>query len=417
LKLKEIAILFVDDDTEVCEIIKYILKDEIRFLHIAKDGVEGFAMYCKFRPDIVITDVRMPLMDGLEMAQKIKEIDSSQNIVLLSAFSETEVFKKAIEIKVDKFFTKPLKDLEEFLGALTSISNSIGIKKEVKKSTHEDKEKNRFIDKHIMLSTSDLNGNIIDISSAFLKISGYKKEEVIGKNHSIFRGKKYCVYKFAQMWKDLEEDKTWEGELENISKDGKVYFIDMIIEPIRDERGVKIGYKSIKQDITEKKDIKILSQKDTLTGIGNRRSFETNLQIQQDNVTRYEIKCSLIMIDIDDFKSVNDTYGHLVGDEVLKEFANILTSNIRKSDIAARWGGEEFAVVTPNLDINDAFKFAQKLRVEIENFNFLNKIKLTASFGLSTLGKNKTINDIIHQADEALYFSKGKGKNLVMISS
>lgn len=159
-----------------------------------------------------------------------------------------------------------------------------------------------------------------------------------------------------------------------------------------------------------------LSREDALTKIGNRLKLNEILEDVYQSNQRYDIQCGVILLDIDDFKLVNDTYGHIFGDETLKKFAQILLQNIRKTDKLGRWGGEEFLIVCPNTNIEDLITVAENLRKNIENNIFLKEKRITASFGLSVFDGSKNIEQVTHVADENLYKAKKAGKNRVCFS-
>jgi diguanylate cyclase (GGDEF)-like protein/PAS domain S-box-containing protein len=338
-----------------------------------------------------------------------------QSIVLFTALSDMVTIKKAINLHVDKLFTKPLEDLENFLLNLEDIANHIQLEKD---NAHENqllKEKDAIMDKYILYSSSDLEGNVTDISEAFLKLSGYSKEEVMGKNYSIFRGEDYDEEAFKKMWEILSLDKQYKGIVRNITKDGVEYWVEATIEPLHDENSKKIGYKALKKDITATRKIKFLSEHDPLTSIYNRRKIDEELNICKKQVDRYGIKCSIMIADLDKFKEVNDKCGHLVGDKILQDFTKIIKQNIRATDMVARWGGEEFLIIAPNLDVDDAYNLAQKLRKKIKEHKFCKDIKITSSFGISALAKEKNVLKSISEADDALYISKNSGRDMVMV--
>ena len=172
-------------------------------------------------------------------------------------------------------------------------------------------------------------------------------------------------------------------------------------------------------DITElrqsEETLKRLSVTDQLTGIFNRLQLDKALAAELARSTRYERSFSLIMMDIDDFKSVNDTYGHLVGDEVLKAMAAILQKRVRATDTLGRWGGEEFMVVCPEIGLEQAAQLAELLRVSIEGAEFPGPGKKTASFGVSAYRKGDTYEVLVERADKALYQAKDAGKNRVVL--
>lgn len=151
---------------------------------------------------------------------------------------------------------------------------------------------------------------------------------------------------------------------------------------------------------------------DTLTGLRNRKYFYMKFS-ELKNIS----PISLILIDIDNFKKINDSFGHIAGDSVLRQFSEILIQNTRKNDIIARWGGEEFAIILPQTDINEAYKISSRIREKVENHLFLfseGSCKITVSIGITTTNKETHIStdQIVKDADEALYKAKEK-KNFV----
>lgn len=417
MSLHDMKVMFVEDDTQTKEAIKFFLQDEVKELYLASNGQEGLELFEQLKPDIVITDENMPIMCGLEMIEKIKVQKPNQSVVLFTAKSDVEILTHAIDVNINKIVLKPVKDFEVFLSKLEELSQNIITQKRIKEKEYLEEEKRKILSDYVLWSTSDLEGNVTDISSAFLKLSGYGKEEVIGQNHNIFRRSDYSKKSFKESWKILDNGEKWEGELENQTKDGQVYWISTIITPFCNENGEKIGYKSIKMDITDKKHIESLSEHDNLTKLFNRRKIAQYLVEYKEKVDRYNIDCSVVMIDIDDFKLINDHLGHVVGDKILEEFGGLLSKNVRKTDIVSRWGGEEFVILLPYLDLKQGFLSAKKLRELIENHTFYNNIKITSSFGVSVLSSIKTYMQTIDQADKAMYQSKNSGKNLVTIYS
>lgn len=163
-----------------------------------------------------------------------------------------------------------------------------------------------------------------------------------------------------------------------------------------------------------------LARLDALTGLNNRRAFFHDGEQIFNRARRYSHPLSLIMLDVDHFKHINDTHGHTAGDNVLKSLAAIFHKHVRDVDILGRLGGEEFAIILPETTLMAAVAMAERLRSEIETSSISNvtgKIKVTASFGVSSLvPQQDSIDDLIHEADNALYQAKGKGRNRTEIS-
>jgi len=160
--------------------------------------------------------------------------------------------------------------------------------------------------------------------------------------------------------------------------------------------------------------LKSLSNTDSLTKIYNRLKLEEVLNEQQRIANRYKTKFGLIIIDIDYFKDVNDTYGHITGDQVLIEFANLLEEKTRDTDIVGRWGGEEFFIISPNTAIKGLIQLAETLRISIEKHDFSIVKNKTASFGVTQYQLEESIDSMITRADDALYSAKKSGRNRVI---
>lgn len=191
---------------------------------------------------------------------------------------------------------------------------------------------------------------------------------------------------------------------------------DCLIKPFQ----ISHLFHSIKIGL-EKRKARIYGIKDPLTGLYNRYFFKDMLRSEIDRARRYDRHLSLLMIDIDYFKKINDLFGHLIGDHVLVELAEILKISFRKTDIITRFGGEEFAIILPETTIGHATMLAERIRKKIEHYDYSHLIKhepLTVSIGISNYHTPGQKNDItlIHSADKALYAAKKEGRNKVCIS-
>jgi diguanylate cyclase (GGDEF)-like protein len=159
-----------------------------------------------------------------------------------------------------------------------------------------------------------------------------------------------------------------------------------------------------------------MANTDVLTQCANRKKLNEELEAAAYGLQRYNIPYSLILIDLDNFKHVNDCFGHAIGDEVLKAVSLILRNNVRQMDTVGRWGGEEFLIVCTNTDIFGAKETAEKLHRYIQSYHFPEIRNMTASFGLAQCGKTESIKDLFVRIDAALYRAKANGKNRVEIA-
>lgn len=160
---------------------------------------------------------------------------------------------------------------------------------------------------------------------------------------------------------------------------------------------------------------------DSLTGLANRRSLEESLRSELARASRFGDSVCVVLADLDDFKQVNDQYGHAAGDEVLKAFAGALRKTVRESDVAGRWGGEEFALVLPGTDAAGGARLAERARATIEGYRVKmpngDLCAVTASFGVASFPESHELGEILAAADSALYAAKGQGKNKVVVSA
>jgi diguanylate cyclase (GGDEF)-like protein/PAS domain S-box-containing protein len=295
----------------------------------------------------------------------------------------------------------------------------IGISRKLKsmviKRTRALEEAQSMTDKYVIISATDLDGNMTYVSKAFCEISGYSKEELIGKKHNIIHSNDTPASLYNDLWQHLHANQSWSGEIKNIDKNGHAYWVLTFIEPIMDENGLSIGYRGIQQNITDKKYAEELSVTDQLTRLYNRGYLDKALHNEVSLFKRYGTPMSVVMIDIDYFKNVNDIYGHLAGDRVLIQIAQILKSNIRITDTLGRWGGEEFMIICAQSNLNEAVQLAEKLRRSIESYTFQDIGLKTASFGVAAIQIDDDELSLIQRVDIALYKAKDLGRNRVNV--
>lgn len=166
--------------------------------------------------------------------------------------------------------------------------------------------------------------------------------------------------------------------------------------------------------LQQNQDLERLSMTDLLTGVLNRHGLQKRSSEILNRAARFGHPVALLMLDLDHFKQINDRHGHLVGDLVLKHFAETIQANLRGSDIFGRWGGEEFLVIAPHLNLNEAEKMAEKLRSAIEAVEFDSGVHLTTSIGVSEYNSGEPASALIKRADHALYAAKEAGRNRVI---
>ena len=265
---------------------------------------------------------------------------------------------------------------------------------------------------------TDENTKIIETNIAFEKITGYTNIEVLGKNPSLLQSNWHEKNFYKIIWKNIIENGYWEGEIWDRRKNGEVFVNKTFISKI-ESKGKVTNYIGISKDITQSKEyenhIKQLAYYDVLTGLPNRTLFEQNLDLVINDCKRYDRRFGLVFLDLDDFKAVNDNFGHLIGDKLLQNIANILMASVRQSDSVARLGGDEFILIIKDLKKNsDINTVAEKIISEISKKIIIDSHELNVgvSIGISIYPDNtKSSIELIKKADIAMYNSKNNGKN------
>jgi len=303
------------------------------------------------------------------------------------------------------------------------------LREEVHKRELAENELQRMLDvvnQNIYMSMTDHEGNITYVSEAFCRLCGYSQDQLMGINHRILKSSHTPESFYDQMWAKLSTGNIWKGELENVTKSGKPYWVESSITPIYDEEGEITNYMAIRKDITDKKQMEKLAITDALSELYNRRYFNMVFEKEINRLKRESGTISFLMLDIDHFKLYNDKYGHLKGDEVIMAVSQCLKEVCqRATDQVFRLGGEEFGVLLLGMEDTQVYAFAQKIIRSIENLNIKHEENhpytwVTASLGAVTchldLHSKLDAKSIYQIADDAMYTSKKTGRNRIFIS-
>lgn len=288
-------------------------------------------------------------------------------------------------------------------------------KNRLQTTNHELKEFMNVIDQYIITSTTDRSGKILKVSQAFSDITGFSKEELIGRKHNLIRHPDMPAEIYTDMWQTLSQGEVWKGEIKNQRKDGTAYWVDTTISPVFDQQGEIKEFTSIRQDITDRKKVEELSITDQLTKLYNRRKIDEVFAQEIARVHRYQQIFAVIILDIDWFKTVNDKFGHNIGDLVLVKVAEELTNQVRQTDVVGRWGGEEFLILCPQTTVGQAKVLAENIRQVLEQIVHPEVGTVTASFGVAEFTPEDNQISVLKRADLGLYKSKENGRNQVSI--
>ena len=257
------TILYVEDEKDIRDEVIEILQNDVLKLYLATDGESGLELYKKYSPDIVITDIRMALMNGLEMSKEILKFNADVPIIVFSAFNETSYLMEAIKLDIHSYVTKPV-DLKDLFAALDKASQKVIQKKDRILNEKLLEQYKIAVDKNEIVSKTNRRGIITYVNDSFCEISGYSRDELIGSSHNIIRHPDTTKEFFQDMWKTIALKKEWKGKIKNRAKDGSFYIVDSTIIPVLNSRNKVEEYISIRKDITQEEI--------------NKRSLETNLE-------------------------------------------------------------------------------------------------------------------------------------------
>ena len=416
---KKYSILYVDDDESYRELMKDILSMFFDNVIMAKDGVEALKLYKEFTPKIVITDINMPQMDGLQLIEEIQKVNLEVSFIILTGFIENKHLLKALELGINKYLIKPL-NKEVFFERLYESIFDLEFINQFEVMQEEKELLTLVLELSPVFTVLERDGKIKYINNAFLNFLGYESyEECIKKNENLYTFIKNEMSNVV--YKNYEE---YERDALNFEEnDKKVY--------IKDKSNILKAFQltnkfypnintlvSVFTDINnidkDNRELKKLSEIDTLTNLYNKYKFDNYFNdIYRKFQNKIYTDISLVMINIDNLTEINNLYGNHVGDKVIRSVANFIKINLGSENFLARFGGEAFVIIFKNMNIEDAFKKSEKLRLSI---NKQYKSKFTCSFGVTAFRHEDNGNDILVRVNDAILKAKKGGKNLVIIS-
>ena len=592
INMEKLKILIVDDDKTTTSILNHMLYAYTDHILTAANGVEGLELFEAYRPDIILSDINMPLMNGLEMVEEIRKKDEHVKIAIFTDFEKRDILIKAIELGVNQFLSKPFASksfsktiqqlhsevierrrsnreiqrqqnilhaingmsynflqqtdwMEALYHEMNNLKNASGMscifiyqneqendnlsaqkllyindneEAKSKKRIHYKKhyfmrwknqlEKNLYVNgskedydkaktkllelfkidsllilpifvrntwwgflgigdehkqlleptnvemlgtaasiigsainnrnnlrslemssavyKHTMdgVLITDSHNKIVHVNDAFLDITGYSMESVIGKDPKVLKSGKHDKHFYQKIWDQLIYEGYWQGEITNRKKNGEIYIEWLSINAIKNAQGQIENFIGIFSDVTHHRkdahDQAFLATHDPLTGLSNRLLLDDRLDHAINHAERFNKCISIVFCDLDNFKPINDTYGHSVGDEVLKKVGGALKDILRKDDTICRFGGDEFVILVEDIE---NFEYLDEILRRINALTQTpyqidgNTISIGMSIGASIYPEDgETPEALINAADTAMYKAKKGGKNRVEYS-
>lgn len=433
------TILIIDDIEFNLDLIETKLLSEYYVVIKASSGKEGLKILESNSIDIILLDVMMPEMDGFTFCRLVKANKNTSYIpiIMITALNDDDNKLKGLDSGADDFISKPVNNLElkiriKSLLKLKNILYELKIKNPTQFAKvygnlslpehlgrtsiviiDDDPISQQFF--YTNLSTSINKIFATDNIDTAIKYCQENEPEIILINCQILnndplrifatlKNKKFSSEPFFVMIVEEYNQHVLDKAIDIGADDYIIYPIipEELLARIKTLISRKIYHKLLSQDINDKIHLHYI---DSLTQINNLRYFKDMI----DKIISTEAQIYLAMIDIDNFKKVNDTHGHLAGDEVLKIVANTIKSNLRCDDLFARYGGEEFILVIYGIMFDEANQIINKLVQKVQNSN--SQIPITISIGASSYKKGMKVSELINNSDVALYEAKNSGKN------
>lgn len=267
---------------------------------------------------------------------------------------------------------------------------------------------------------TDRSTRVVFVNEAFQRLSGYASDEIIGQSARALYPAHQGPDFYRNLRASLRSGRPFRATFTYRRKDGSSFYIEQSIAPVYDANRKITHYISTGKDVSERVErerrLIDMATRDPLTGLSNRRAGNLALDSLVSDAHAAAKPLSLILADIDRFKAINDTYGHQAGDEVLMEVGRILRSGIRDSDVAVRWGGEEFLVMAPGCALQEALDLSERLRKAVGALDFKSVGRVTLSLGVAELRPGESTGSLLQRADTAMYKAKHDGRDRVVAS-
>lgn len=248
--LSSVSVLYVEDDMETSEELQFMLAHYVGALYSAKNGREGLELFKERRPDIVVTDIQMPEVNGLSMAADIRAINPDQPIVILSAYNDVEYLFRALELEIQHYITKPI-SVDRLLNKLSDITEQIHLTREVEQSHKLLAQYKLLVDEKAIVAKIDIQGNITYVNQHFCELSGYSEAELLGQHYLFSFETTEQEALLRELKSTVLEQKKWQGMLKKRTKAGNIYVVDVTVVAIVNTENAIEEFVALMVDVTE----------------------------------------------------------------------------------------------------------------------------------------------------------------------
>ena len=411
-------ILIVDDTPTNIEVLLGMLEEDYE-VSVATSGRQALDLLATGeRPDLILLDVMMPEMDGYEVCAALKADPTTRDIpvIFITARTDAESETRALSAGGADFIHKPVnKDV---------LRARVRLQLELQRRAASLRVLSLAIEQSptsILITGAD--ACIQYVNPHFTAESGYTAAEAIGQNPRILQSGQTDPATFADLWEHLRRGEPWTGELINRRKSGEVYWEEAHLAPVKDAAGQTTHYVAVKLDITERKQayerIAYMAHHDVLTNLPNRALFFEKVAQALALATRHGTRLALLFIDLDQFKPINDTWGHAVGDLVLQAAAQRMTERVRAADVIGRIGGDEFVVLLTDVqDEASAIRVAEGIGEALRQPFVLDDktLSISSSIGMAFFPDHgRDVTELARHADAAMYRAKEAGRDRLRV--
>lgn len=413
---RPIDVLVVEDNPGDSRLIEINLAEvvEVNFRVVTQADLAGAMQALAERSfDVVLLDLFLPDSQGLNTLERFLSVANETPVVVLSGLDDFSAAVQAVQRGAQDYLVKGKGDGELLRRAILHAIERQKTRRQLLLSEAA------FNNTDTGMLVMDTKGVVSRVNPAYLEVTGYSAGEVEGKPAHFLVSDVHDQDFRDALWARLKDEGSWEGEIWNRRRDGEIRPEWMRINVVRDGMGQSVGYVVIFSDVTFRRraEEELIRQAttDSLTGLPNRALFQRLLVSGIERNRRYDRRLSLLFVDLDGFKEVNDSLGHDTGDLVLREAALRLRRAVRVSDEVARLGGDEFTVVLSELSQPDDAETVAAKVVEVLSQPYetgSSTLHLSASVGIATCPRDGVDADqLLHAADEAMYKAKRAGKN------